>query len=288
MRAGESFVVACLVGTSLAAAGFVAVYVVSGDTQLLGLSLGLALGLLATALITASKRVVRQEQHEEERGAVVHEEEERETAQLVREGGSGISRRKLLVAAAGAAGTALTAALVVPAASLGPFLGTDRLLRTPWRAGRRLVDARDRLILADDVSEGVFVTAFPEGAPKDTLDAPLIVIRLPLRMLKLPEEREGWAPEGVLAFSKICPHAACAISIYRWPLFEPTSPEPALVCPCHYSTFEPATGGELVFGPAGRPLPQLPLAIGAGGVLEAAGPFSGAVGPSWWGVRMEP
>ena len=27
---------------------------------------------------------------------------------------------------------------------------------------------------------------------------------------------------------------------------------PALVCPCHYSTFDPATGGTVIFGPAGR------------------------------------
>jgi len=33
-------------------------------------------------------------------------------------------------------------------------------------------------------------------------------------------------------------------------------PKPALVCPCHYSTFDPATGGTVIFGPAGRKLPQ--------------------------------
>ena len=60
---------------------------------------------------------------------------------------------------------------------------------------------------------------------------------------------------------------------------------PALVCPCHYSTFDPAAGGAVLFGPAGRPLPQLPLQIDHAGHLRAAGTFSGPVGPSWWGVR---
>ena len=32
----------------------------------------------------------------------------------------------------------------------------------------------------------------------------------------------------------------------------PAEPSPALVCPCHYSTFDPATGGNVTFGPAGR------------------------------------
>jgi ubiquinol-cytochrome c reductase iron-sulfur subunit len=97
-----------------------------------------------------------------------------------------------------------------------------------------------------------------------------------------------WAPDGILAFSKVCTHAGCAIALYRTPKFEPVQPRPALVCPCHYSAFEPATGGQVLFGPAGRPLPQLPLAIDAGGALIAAGGYSGAVGPSWSGVRDEP
>jgi ubiquinol-cytochrome c reductase iron-sulfur subunit len=58
---------------------------------------------------------------------------------------------------------------------------------------------------------------------------------------------------------------------------------PALVCPCHYSTFDVLDGGSVEFGPAGRPLPQLPLTIDAAGVLRATGPMSGPVGPSWWG-----
>jgi ubiquinol-cytochrome c reductase iron-sulfur subunit len=60
------------------------------------------------------------------------------------------------------------------------------------------------------------------------------------------------------------------------------------VCPCHYSTFDPTTGATVVFGPAGRPLPQLPLAIDTDGVLTAGGNYSDAVGPSWWGVNLYP
>jgi ubiquinol-cytochrome c reductase iron-sulfur subunit len=108
-----------------------------------------------------------------------------------------------------------------------------------------------------------------------------------VRALRLPEGRTGWAPHGILAYSKICTHAGCAIALYRTPLYEPTTPGPALVCPCHYSTFDPATGGTVLFGPAGRPLPQLPLRIDDGGHLRAAGGFSGPIGPSWWGVRKK-
>jgi ubiquinol-cytochrome c reductase iron-sulfur subunit len=281
----ENLTITLLLGAALGGIGFVLAYLLEPNTQLLGLCLGLALACLAAALIVAGKALVPQEEAVEERGRLSDEQAEREVRQLVREGVEGLSRRRLLVAAAGTAGAALTAGLIVPVGALGPVLDTERLLRTPWRRGRRLVDEAGRAIFADDVVEGVFLTAFPEGAPKSTLDSPLVVIRLPEQMLRLPDERSGWAPEGVLAFSKICPHAGCAVSLYRWPSFEPTAPGPALVCPCHYSTFDPTRGGRLLFGPAGRDLPQLPLRIAAGGALEAGGEFLEGIGPSWWGVR---
>jgi ubiquinol-cytochrome c reductase iron-sulfur subunit len=39
------------------------------------------------------------------------------------------------------------------------------------------------------------------------------------------------------------------------------------------------------FGPAGRPLPQLPLTTDADGFLVAAGELTGAPGPAWWSAR---
>jgi len=113
----------------------------------------------------------------------------------------------------------------------------------------------------------------------------VIVVRLDPAALELPEERGDWAPQGIVAYSKICTHAGCAVSQYRVPNFAPVEPKPALVCPCHYSTFDPAAGGSVLFGPAGRPLPQLPLVVDGAGELRAGGNFSGPVGPSWWGVR---
>ena len=75
------------------------------------------------------------------------------------------------------------------------------------------------------------------------------------------------------------------LTLFRYPASEATSKPPALVCPCHYSTFDVRRAAEPVFGPAVRPLPQLPLMVDSTGELRAAGDFSGPVGPSWWGVR---
>jgi ubiquinol-cytochrome c reductase iron-sulfur subunit len=183
------------------------------------------------------------------------------------------------------AGSALGAALVVPAVSLGPVFDTSRLNESPWRRGIGLLDDKGRPWLADDIEEGTFYTALPEGADPKAIGSPLILVRIPSADLHLPAGREDWAPEGIVAYSKICTHAGCAIALYRNPLFDPTEPGRALVCPCHYSTFDPTTGGKVLFGPAGRPLPQLPLRIGPGRRLLAGGGFSGPPGPSWWGVR---
>jgi ubiquinol-cytochrome c reductase iron-sulfur subunit len=111
------------------------------------------------------------------------------------------------------------------------------------------------------------------------------VVRIDPALLRLPAGRRGWAPRGIVAYSKICTHAGCAVAMLRYPLLEAHSASPALVCPCHYSTFDVATGGTVLFGPAGRPLPQLPIAIARDGTLRAAGSLSGDVGPAWFGIN---
>ena len=255
-------------------------------TQLLGLSIGLAFVFFAAGLVLIGKRVVVTEELAEPYPPPTREVAQGEVAQIVEESGDSVSRKGFLKLAGGAAVGSIGVALLTPAASLGPVLDTDPLYRTPWRRGRRLVDENGRRYRADDIEPKLFYTAFPEGADHEELGAPLVVVRLDPRDLRLPQGRADWAPEGIVAYSKICTHAGCAVSLYRVPTFPPVQPKPALVCPCHYSTFDPADGGSVLFGPAGRPLPQLPLQIDPRGGLRAAGNFSGPVGPSWWGARM--
>jgi ubiquinol-cytochrome c reductase iron-sulfur subunit len=174
-------------------------------------------------------------------------------------------------------------AAAAPIASLGPDL--DGAHTTPWHAGVRLTDDRGVPYAAREIQIGTFYTALPEHADPDSLGAGVLVVRLPAELIHLPAARRAWAPEGILAYSKICPHAGCAISLYRYPTYEATSNGPAFTCPCHYSTFLPGEGGRVAFGPAGRALPQLPLTIDAAGNLRAAGGFREDIGPSWWGVH---
>jgi len=285
----ELVVLALLGAATLCAIAFIAIYALdrlSHQTQLLGLALGLALAFIAAACIVTANRLIVTEELEEDYPPPAHPGQVEALDRLVDESGDRISRKRLLTLGAGAAGAALGAALLVPAVSLGPLLDTAALYRTPWRRGRRLVDETGRPFRADEIEEATFYTAYPEGASREEVGSPLLVIRLDPKLLRLPQGRAGWAPQGILAYSKICTHAGCAINLYRSPLFPAAEPKPAFVCPCHYSTFDPTTGGTVIFGPAGRNLPQLPLLVDSGGHLCAGGVFSGAVGPSWWGVRL--
>ena len=283
-RRAEAVVAALLGLAAVFALAFTVVYIaVSGDTQLLGIALGGSLCLLAAACIVAGKLVVPQETAVEERDPLLDEEKTEGVIEVIESGGEGISRRALLAGAGGVAGAALVTAAATPLASLGPTLGDFH--KAPWARGIRLVDDQGRAYRADEIQLGSFYTALPEHSDPEAFGAGLLVVRLPPLYVHLPAARREWAPDGILAYSKICPHAGCAISLYRYPTYAPTSQVPAFTCPCHYSTFLPGEGGRLVFGPAGRALPQLPLMVDGDGHLRAAGPFHEDVGPSWWGIH---
>jgi ubiquinol-cytochrome c reductase iron-sulfur subunit len=87
--------------------------------------------------------------------------------------------------------------------------------------------------------------------------------------------RENWSVDGIVGYSKICTHVGCPISLY-----ERTTHH--LLCPCHQSTFDLADSGRVVFGPAARALPQLPLTVDDEGYLVARSDFTEPVGPSFW------
>ncbi len=284
-RQAENLVAGLLVLGAGCAFAFIAIYiVVQTNTQLLGLAMGLALVCLAAAAIVAGKLVVPQETSVEPRDQLLDEQAVEEVVEIVEAGGQGVSRRLLLTGAGGLAGAAVLGAAAAPLASLGPPAGS--LHASPWRRGIRFVDDHGSVYAAAEIQIGSFYTALPEGGNPDSLGAGLLVIRLPQSMINLPAARRDWAPQGIMAFSKICPHAACAINLYRYPLDQSTTNDPpAFTCPCHYSTFTPGDGGKLIFGPAGRSLPQMPVMIDADGNLRAAGQFDQDIGPSWWGVR---
>jgi ubiquinol-cytochrome c reductase iron-sulfur subunit len=288
-RGAERLAVLLLAIATLFAIGFIVTYAEFSPNgipnELLGICIGLALAFIALAFAVVAKRLVVSEELEEEYPPEGNPSQQEELSEIVRQSGSRITRKRLLMGAGAAAGGALGLAALTPAVSLGPLWYTDPLYRTPWRRGVRVIAEDGHPYAAAGIEQDTFYTAFPEGADPEEIGSPVVLARLSPDALRLPSGRGSWAPDGIVAYSKICTHAACAIALYRKPTFPVLEPRPAFVCPCHYSTFDPATGGTVIYGPAGRPLPQLPLLIDDAGQLRAAGNFSGPVGPSWWGVR---
>ena len=259
----------------VASIGLLVVYVMGGGAQLEGALLGLALGGLGLGLIVWATRLLHEDEVTEERpGLASSAGSMRETERVLDD--EDISRRSLLVRLMLGASGSLAAALAIPALSLGPRPGQS-LFRTRWIPGSRVVDLDGNPVKLSEVQAGAVQTVFPEGEV-GAADAQTLLLKVDEARLALPDGREEWAPEGVLAYSKICTHAGCPVGLYRAESHE-------LLCPCHQSTFNVLTGAEPTFGPADRPLPQLPLDTDEEGYLIATGDFSEPVGPGFWNLQ---
>ncbi|WP_405057761.1 Rieske (2Fe-2S) protein [Kribbella sp. NBC_01505] len=199
---------------------------------------------------------------------------------------SGFGRRKLIRRSLLGAMGLLGLPAIVLLRDLGPLPGRS-LYNTIWAKGIRVVnDVTDRPIKPSDLQVGQLVNAQPanltplqeESAVEyqnAKAKAAVIVVRIEPGKIQAPAGRENWGIDGILCYSKICTHVGCPISLY-----EQTTHH--VLCPCHQSTFDLADGAKVVFGPAARPLPQLPLAVDAEGYLIAQSPFTEPVGPSFW------
>ena len=256
------------------------------NTQLLGLAIGGMLGLLAVAAIVAGKMVVPQETERRGRGTSCFEEDKvEEIIEIVDAGGEGVSRRVLLAGAGGLAGRGRghrgghAAGL---ARSPPDLASTPR----PWQRGVRFVDEEGQPLPGRRDRDRSFYTALPEGERLGAARGAAAGRQVCPQRYPPAAATAGLGAPGNPGLLQDLPARGCAISLYRYPTFGRRAPmQPAFTCPCHYSTFMPGEGGRLIFGPAGRALPQLPVMIDDDGNLRAAGEFDEDVGPSWCDVR---
>jgi ubiquinol-cytochrome c reductase iron-sulfur subunit len=262
--------------TGLTGLGLLVVYILGGQTQVEGILLAIALGALGVGVVLWARDLMVTPEAIEERHSAASSAAETAEFQAALMEEAGFSRRRLLLGMLGVAFAGLGAALAVPALSLGPVPGAEQF-STAWKPGRRVVGANGQPINADDLAVDSIVTVFPEGAV-GSADSQALLIRVPPDLLRLDAERMAWAPNGFVCYSKICTHAGCPVGLYR-------AQERKLICPCHQSTFDVTTGATPVFGPAGRPLPQLPIRLEADGTFTAIDDFPEAVGPSIWNIH---
>lgn len=295
-RRAERVVALLFTITFLAGAGFIASYVAFqvGDIDrtatsnfALGGTLTLALLSLAIGITVWVRHIMPKYNLVQERHEMVSDKETREYVRetfLKGANESGFVKHKLLRRTLLLAAAPLGLAPLVLLKDLGPLPGTA-LRHTVW--GKPKEDGKPRRLVvegtgqpiraADFNSPGGILSVVPEGYEHDLNE----LAKATLILLKLrPEEFKSgtnlnWTHDGIVAYSKICTHVGCPTALY-----EQTTHH--ILCPCHQSTFDAADGAKVIFGPAARPLPQLPIGIDEEGYLIAKSDFHVPVGPSFW------
>ena len=262
----------------------------------LGVCLGLALLCIGIGAIQWARKLMGDHEIVEYRHPAGSSDEDKEEVLEQLSTGveeSGIGRRPLIRNSLLGAVGALGLVAIVPLRDLGPLPG-DKLYHTVWKKGMRVVQDGDGAnIKPEDMEIGQLVNGEPElfyadGAKRLEMEQPegvelntemakaaVIIVRMQPDDIKPAKGRENWGVDGILCYSKICTHVGCPISLWEQQTHH-------LLCPCHQSTFDLADNGRVIFGPAARALPQLPLAVDSEGYLIATSDFTEPVGPSFW------
>ncbi|MCX4732544.1 ubiquinol-cytochrome c reductase iron-sulfur subunit [Streptomyces sp. NBC_01363] len=283
----------------LATIGFIASYVifpvdkivyiwpfghVSALNFSLGLTLGVALFAIGAGAVHWARTLMSDVEVADDRHAIEAEPEVK--AKVLADFAAGaeesaFGRRKLIRNTMFGALALVPLSGVVLLRDLGP-LPEKKLRNTLWAKGKQLINMNTMEPLRpEDVAVGSLTFAMPEGLSEHAEDfqnqiakAALMIIRIQPENIKDKRERE-WAHEGIVAFSKICTHVGCPISLYEQQTHH-------VLCPCHQSTFDLSDGARVIFGPAGHALPQLRIGVNSEGNLEALGDFDEPVGPAFW------
>ena len=299
-KSGERLVMTFFTLAMLSSIGFVVAYVFaeperpdSAANVWLGLTLGAALLFVGIAVVVWQKRLMSHERVVEERHTfegTAEEWEELDNTFLANSAESGVPRRKVLLGGLVGASGMLVVPAVVSLRDMGMEEGSPHKVfsKTAWAEGIILVDKETgRPIRRDTLEIGGTVSAIPDHhqVPEAHHEHPeyleliakanVIVMRVEPSRNRPLKGREDWAPDGFIVYSKICTHVGCPVALYE-------QQTDKLLCPCHQSTFDVLDGARVLFGPAARPLPQLPVKFNEKGELVAQSDFTEPVGPSFW------
>ncbi|MBD7958019.1 Rieske 2Fe-2S domain-containing protein [Microbacterium sp. Sa4CUA7] len=263
------------------------------------IGLGIALALLAIGIgaIHWSKAIMSDKEFIEPRHATRGRDATREAAvQGFRDANeeSGFGRRTMIrnslfaaLVASVIPGITLFRGLAPESTPENPHAGDPVYLlsHTMWKEGERLAhDPSGLPIRAADLTLGSVVQVIPEslaslshhdGYLEEKAKAIVLAVRLLPEQLKEADERKDWSYDGIVAYSKVCTHVGCPVALYEQQTHH-------LLCPCHQSQFDVSDGAAVIFGPAARPLPQLPITVDDEGYLVARSDFTEPVGPSFW------
>lgn len=249
-------------------------------TPLLGTFMAIALFGIGAGAVLWAKLLMPDEEAVQERHPFGSPPEERAAAATALQEGfaqANIGRRPLLIGSLALGGGALALLPIPLVFSLGPYQNKERKLATTgWREGVRLIRQNGTPVQLGDLVIGGVESVYPDVEHGTKLaDSPALLIRMRPEELNLDGEARDWAYQGHVVYSSICTHLGCPVKLYEQQTHH-------LFCPCHQSTFAADEGAEVVFGPAARPLPQLPIFVDDEGYFRAGSDFREPVGPSYW------
>ncbi|MEY3586712.1 Rieske (2Fe-2S) protein [Aquiluna borgnonia] len=294
LQVSVMFVVSAI-GALIAIWGFFAFPIIDGDlsatrNNALWMGVGMALSLLGIGFgaVHWAKTLMPDHEVSEDRHQARSTDEARAKAiEIIKtaDAESGFTRRNLIRRSLYGALAIFPIPALVIFGDLGPEVG-DTLKHTMWKKGTRLTkDPTGIPIKASEVTIGSVFHVIPEGLNEsehkleEKAKAAVLLVRVNPGELNEDPAKADWSYDGIVAYSKICTHVGCPVALYEQHTHH-------LLCPCHQSTFDLAEHCKVVFGPAARPLPQLPIAVDAEGYLVAQSDFLEPVGPSFWDIRQ--
>lgn len=270
----ERTVIVAFTASMVAALALAVVYWRGGQAQLEGVLLAISLGGIGIGMVVWAKRFLPGGEITEERGRMGSTQDEVVAfTEAFEQGEQAIQRRALLLKLLGGAVGALAVAALFPIRSLGPRPGRG-LFNTGFGNGTRLMTVHGEPVRPEDISLDSVVTVWPEGHVGEP-DSPTLLVRVESSEMFRGRARKQWTVEGIVAYSKLCTHTGCPVGLYQ-------AQQRLLLCPCHQSTFDVLEGATPVFGPATRPLPQLPIGLNRDGEIVSTGDFPEPIGPGFW------
>ena len=204
-RRAERLVLLAFGLTGLSGLALLVLYAFGGQTQLEGILLAICLGGLGMGIVVWAQELMSGELRIEPRHRLGGGRAASEAVADALTDEAGFSRRRVLQLGLLGAFSGLAAALVVPVLSLGPAPGKS-LFRTPWTKGARVVGFDGLPVRASDIPADGVVTVFPEGVVGNA-EAQTVLINASVSRLQLQGEAAQWAPDGFVAYSKVCTHA---------------------------------------------------------------------------------
>jgi ubiquinol-cytochrome c reductase iron-sulfur subunit len=259
--------------------GFGAAFWQNWKPWTLGATLGAGMLFLGFGVISWGKYLMPQGPFVEERHVLASTDAERDAmaAAIVERGTVVVRSRRMMLGLLGGALGVFSIVAIIPLRALGN-LPKKTLTKTNWRRGSLVVDSSGRPVHRDDLQPGGLLTVFPAGYETNEETQAVdqtVLIRPQSDNLVTEPGRDTWAPDGYVAYSKVCTHLGCPVGLYEEEL-------KILVCPCHQSIFNVLDGAVPKFGPAPRPLPQLPLYFDDSGYLRAQDGYDQPIGPGYW------